>query len=219
MNSRLFARGLMIVSQLLLVGLFSTGCQTGTPQFKDPATGAMPVQTPKTGEVPTRGSDAAALSDVFAPGEQVRVTFSGIPNQILPHEERIKDDGYITLPLIGAVKAAGKSPGELQKEIHALYVPKYYVRLTVTVSSQERVFYVGGQVRSPGRQIYIGVTTVTKAIQSAGDFTDFADRKRVKLIRSGQNPMTVNCVKALEDPSTDPLVFPGDKIDVPQRWW
>lgn len=192
------------VSTLALAAMLVTsGCET----------------TPETNR---DGDEIAAMSgegDRFAVGEQVRVSFSGIPDPILPHEERVKGDGTITLPLIGSVKALGKSPGELQKELQGLYVPKYYVRLIVTVTSQERVFYVGGQVRQPGRQIYIGETTITKAIQSSGDFTDFADKKRVKLIRPGQKPVIVNCVEALENPSKDLPVFPGDKIYVPQRWW
>jgi protein involved in polysaccharide export with SLBB domain len=197
---KLFTRGLVAISAVFLGGVLLTGCHT-------------------TDEAAGDAADIASTTDRLAVSEQVRVNFSGTIDAIPAHEERIKEDGTITLPLIGAVKAVGKSPGELQKEIHDLYVPKYYVRLTVTVTSQERVFYVGGQVRSPGRQAYIGEITVTKAIQSAGDFTDFADRKRVKLIRPGQKPVMVNCIEALADPSKDPAVFPGDKIVVEQRWW
>ncbi len=123
----------------------------------------------------------------------------------------------LPFPYIGPVRAVGKTAGELQTEIHDLYVPKYYVRLTVTVSSPQRVFYVGGEVKQPGRQLYIGETTVTKAIQSAGDFTDFANQKKVKLIRHNGEVITVNCVKALKDPTLDPPVYPGDQIQVPRR--
>ena len=91
------------------------------------------------------------------------------------------------------------------------------MRLTVTVSSPQRVFYVGGEVKQPGRQLYVGETTVTKAIQAAGDFTDFANHKKVKLIRQNGEVVTVNCVKALQDPTSDPAVYPGDQIQVPRR--
>ena len=96
-------------------------------------------------------------------------------------------------------------------------MPKYYVRLTVTVSSPQRVFYVGGEVKQPGRQLYVGETTVTKAIQAAGDFTDFANRNKVWLIRSNGERIKVNCIKALQDPTLDPPVYPGDQIQVPRR--
>lgn len=172
------------------------------------------------GGTSTNSSAFSALSqfgDRFTINDQVTVKFSGSVEQIPTHEERIKDDGTITLTLIGAVKAAGKTPGELQKEIHGRYVPDYYKRLTVTVQGEQRVYSVGGQVRSPGRQVYIGTTTVTKAIQSAGDFTDFAAKRRVKLTRADGKTITVDCKKAAFDPSLDLSVYPGDKIDVPMR--
>lgn len=209
---------------VLLGGLLAGGCQTtgDNPKFSpvpgdEPAsaTNTVGVVTPVTG--PTNGDAFDLNSDHFAVGDLVRVIFSGITDPIQPHEERIKDDGTITLPLIGDIKALGKTPGEVQKTITDAYVPDYYKRLTVTVSSDKRVYYVGGQVRGPGRQEYLGMTTVTKAIQSAGDFTDFADRRKVILTRADGKKFTVNCLKAAKDSALDLAVFPGDKIEVPMR--
>jgi polysaccharide export outer membrane protein len=180
-----------------------TGSQSGTPA----GTGAAPADI--------TSSDLMAAR--FHVGDTVTIDYSGTVDTIPQHVEPIKEDGTITLSLIGPVRALGKTAGELQNEIHDLYVPRYYVRLTVTVSSPQRVFYIGGEVKQPGRQLYIGETTVTKAIQSAGDFTDFANRKKVKLIRQNGEILTVNCVKALQDPTSDPSVYPGDQIQVPRR--
>jgi protein involved in polysaccharide export with SLBB domain len=72
-------------------------------------------------------------------------------------------------------------------------------------------------VRQSGRQEYLGPTTVLKAIASAGDFTDFASRRKVRLNRKDGSWQIVDCVKAAQNPSLDLPVFPGDKIDVPQR--
>ncbi|TAL03150.1 MAG: polysaccharide export protein [Verrucomicrobia bacterium] len=152
--------------------------------------------------------------ETFRIGDPITVVFSGVDTPIQPHIERIKEDGTITLPLINSVKAAGRSQGELQKEIHDRYVPKYYVFLTVTVSTADRFYYVSGEVKGPGRQIYTGETTVTKAIASAGDFNDWANKKTVRLTRADGTIIKVNCLKALEDPTQDPVVFPGDKIHV-----
>ena len=90
-------------------------------------------------------------------------------------------------------------------------------RRAATIYSDTRVYSVGGQVRSPGRQVYVGATTVTKAIQSAGDFTDFAAGNRVQLTRADGKIILVNSVKAARDPSLDPPVYPGDKIVVSQQ--
>jgi protein involved in polysaccharide export with SLBB domain len=202
-------RGLLVAYLALAASLVFTACRS----FDDPGFSS---------DAPSGSlSQNAGDSDVFAVGNIVTVTFSGVTDLLPPHEETIKEDGTITLPLIGAVKAAGKSAGELQKEIHDRYVPKYYnANLAVTVKSQMRVYYVGGQVKAPGRQEYIGTTTVTKAIQSAGDFTDFAKKTAVELTRAGsKKPIKVDCKKALKDPSKDLPVYPGDKIHVPQRIW
>jgi polysaccharide export outer membrane protein len=206
---RLSAMGSVISCGVLLAGLLFSGCAAPEdPIFSSgPAEIGAPTGTPRVG----------VASDAFGLGDQVIVTFSDASLQ--PHEERIKDDGTITLHLIGPVKAVGKTPGELQKDIQELYVPKYYQpgRLTVTVKSQERAYYVGGEVRNPNRYIYSGAITVTKAIQTAGDFTDFANKKKVRLTRADGKTITVNCKKIQAGSIPDPPVFPGDKIHVPRR--
>lgn len=162
------------------------------------------------------------MFDRFSVADLVMVSFSGPSTAVqlpLPHEERIKEDGKITLTLIGPIMAAGKTPGELQNSIRDAYVPKYFKDLTVTVRSEQRMYYVGGQVKAPGRFPYIGPTTVIKAIQSAGDFTDFAKRTKVKVTRANGTTITVDCKKALKNPKLDIPIFPNDQIDVPRSIW
>jgi len=113
-----------------------------------------------------------------------------------------------------------KTAMELPAELIALY-GNYYknMRLWIGPCSMNRIYYVGGQVRTPGPKAYPGETTVSTAIQSAGDFTEFANRKKVLLTRPGQEPIRVNVVEALSKPKKDLPVFPGDRIDVPRKWW
>jgi protein involved in polysaccharide export with SLBB domain len=85
------------------------------------------------------------------------------------------------------------------------------------VRQLEQFYFVGGQVKAPNRYPYAGPTTVTKAIQSAGDFTDFANKKKIKLTRPNGTSSIIDWFKAQEDPRLDLPVFPGDKIHVPQR--
>lgn len=206
---KLSARLLITLGVLVLNGLLFTGCQTGGNNNI--------IFTSVEGEEDLTGMPVADAGAGLVVGDLVRVTFSGLPQPPEPHEETIKEDGTITLPDIRPIKAKGKTTGELQKEIHREYVPDYYKRLTVTVSSDRRVYYVTGQVKGPGRQEYIGATTVLKAIASAGDFTDFAERREVILTRADGSRHTVNCIKAAKDSQYDLPVFPGDKIEVPLR--
>ena len=170
--------------------------------------------TPMEGQ--SSAPTARGSSDVFHVGDVVTVTFSGTSTQISPHQERIKEDGTITLFLVGSVKAAGKSPGELQRDLQEAY-RNYYRNLVVTVQSFARYYYVGGEVKRPGAQEYIGETTVTKAIQAAGDFTDFGKKNAILVIRTDGTSTTVNYNKLLKNPRTDPPIYPGDKIHVPRR--
>ncbi len=167
--------------------------------------------------VPEAGPDLEQQVARFHVGDTVTVVFDGLPEQLQPHEEPIKEDGTITLDMIGSVKAAGKTAGALQNEIHDLYVPKFYTHLTVTVKTGDRVFFVTGEIKQPGRQIYSGQMTVSKAITSSGDFTDFANRKKVWLIRANGQRIKLNCDDILNGDAPDPQVYPGDQIQVTRR--
>jgi polysaccharide export outer membrane protein len=202
----LFRRAQIAGGGALLAGLLLTGCESSNPQ--------APAGNP-AGSVPAAVTEA----ERFGIGDLVIVNFSGVEPEIPAHEQRIKEDGNITLYLIGSIQAAGKTPGELQNEIQKNYVPKYYVHMTVTVRTKERVYYVRGEVKRPDRYIYSGETTVTRAIATAGDFTDYANKRKVKLTRVDGKILKVDCIKAQDDPRLDLPVFPGDQIQVMRRLW
>jgi len=189
----------MLVLGIALAGLLN-GCQTA-PKRAD----AAPVET----------------GNRFHIGEVVTVKcipLSGQTDQLPDHTERIGEDGNISLLYIGQVKAVDKSAAQLQKEIHDLYVPKYYNGLNVTVYGDAKFFYVEGEVRAANKYEYPGEMTVVKAISVAGGFTDFAGKTKVQLTHGGRRQF-VNVSKAIDDPSLDVPVFPGDTIHVPRRWW
>ena len=153
----------------------------------------------------------------LSPGDTITIKFDGLPNELPSQEKTINDDGTITLADIGSIKVAGKTTGEVENAIHDLYVPAIYKHLTVTVKAGDRVYYVRGEVKNPGRQVYVGQITVTKAITSAGDFGDFANRKNVLLIRSNGKRFFINCNKILDGEAPDPGVYPGDQIEVRRK--
>ena len=201
----------LVALKFLLAALLFTGCHTPPNDISF---------SPVPGGPGADGSTAGAnqiYTEVLRVGDLVDVKFSGGSTPPPTHEERIKEDGTLTLPEVGAVTATNRTPGDLQNELTELY-SKYYKSLVVTVEHEGRHYYVGGQVRNPGLRPYVGKTTVTTAIQAAGDFTEFANKKKVWLARPGQKPVRVNVVEALKDPLKDLQVFPGDRIDVPRRW-
>jgi protein involved in polysaccharide export with SLBB domain len=185
------ALGLIFVAALC-------GCQTGGTNYT---------------EVP------AEAGNTFHIGEVVTVKCVPLSGDTIPdHTERIGEDGNISLLYIGQVKAVDKTAAQLQKEIHDLYVPRYYNGLVVTVSGDAKYFYLDGEVRAPNKYEYTGQMSVVKAISVAGGFTDFARESKVQLTHNGHK-QTVNVPKAIENPSLDVAVYPGDTIHVPRRWW
>ena len=196
------------LAALLVAAAMLSGCETFESSSSGPPSAAN--VSPDTG-----GMDILRINDL------VQIFFSGNPSAPKDFNERIKEDGTISPPLIttpadGPVTAAGKTVGELQKILQERY-NKYFRNLTVTVLTESRYFYVDGEVRSPSRQSYSGAITVTKAIAAAGGFTDFAKRSKVRLIRANGEKHTINYDRALRKPELDLPVHPGDQIVVPRR--
>jgi polysaccharide export outer membrane protein len=198
--------GLALV--VAVFGLWLSGCAGTKGQFAD---------LQEQGEAPKQPS----ILDTLQVGEAITITFSDLPAPIPPTEERVKEDGTITLLQNQTFIAAGKTRRELEQEIRERYVPKYYVNMTVSVKQQEntRFYFVDGEVKAPGRQVYLGEMSVLKAIASCGGVTDFSNRRKVRLIRANGKIEIVNALKALEDPSLDLRVYPGDRVVVPRSIW
>jgi polysaccharide export outer membrane protein len=152
-------------------------------------------------------------------GELLTITYSDLVNPQLPFEGRIREDGTITLLLNQTFTAVGKTIVEFEKEIRDRYVPKLFVNLTATVRVHDRFFYVSGEVRQPSRQEYRSDITVLGAIAASGGFTDFANRKKVQVIRADNRKVKVNCEMARERPELDLPIYPNDRVIVPRRFW
>lgn len=167
---------------------------------------------PSTPVVPGRGTSLLTV------GETVTISWSDLPGTgWLPTITRIGEDGRIILPYNVSVVAAGKTANQLAQDIRNEYVPRLYRQLTATVKTEERFYYVGGEVKIPARQPYLGQMTVLRAIDTAGGFTDFAARNRIELRRQNGQTQMIDWKKAIKDPRLDPPVFPSDQITVHKR--
>jgi polysaccharide export outer membrane protein len=100
----------------------------------------------------------------------------------------VRSDGKISLPLIGEVQAAGRTPAQLQQDI-ADKLRSYITEPQVAVIVQEvhsQKFNILGEVNKPGSYPLAAGTTIVDAIALAGGFKDFAKKKSVYVLR--QNP-------------------------------
>ncbi len=195
--------GVPLLAALALMTVL-TGCQT-TPSSND----GVDSQVAQLGD----NSGRLRAEDM------VSVAFSGAPNPPERFDGRVKSDGNINLPLVGAIKAEGLTTAELEKEIQKAYVPRFFVNLSVNVNSENRFFHVVGEVNNRSRQVYSGRITVLGAIAAAGGFTDYAKTWAVQIIRTDGKILKVDCKKAIKDPKLDIEVYPGDRIVVPRRYY
>jgi protein involved in polysaccharide export with SLBB domain len=187
----------------------TTNVQPGAPQNTN--------MGPMTPVGVSTGGAASQSAAVLRPGDRVTISFSDIPQPPQPFEVRIPEDGKITLPYNITVQTIGKTANQLQEEIRNAYVPKYFVRMTVTIKAEERFYFVGGEVRAPARVPYGGDLTVLRAIDSVGGFTDFAKRKKIELRRANGQTHMINWYKAIENPKLDLPVYPNDQITVHKK--
>lgn len=132
------------------------------------------------------------LSDLRRLGPGDRVTYRVIEDQDDPRSLTITDSGDLEVPYLGLVRAAGRSSSQLAQEVKGLLEEKLYYQATVVIAvelvNKTRItgkVYVTGQVRNKGGfEIPAGESlTVSKAILNAGGFSDFSDKRNVKLIR------------------------------------
>lgn len=95
----------------------------------------------------------------------------------------VNDAGNIEMPVIGTVKAAGLTIGQLQSSLSQQLTP-FVKNASVVVRFLEFNINVLGEVRSPGTQKFtVDRVTIIDAISAAGDLTDFGKRDSVTVIR------------------------------------
>jgi len=187
----------------LLLGLFLTGCESDNSTPATIATAANPQLA------------APALNAQLRPGDTMTISLLGIPEPVTA-QVQIDEQGTIRLQYIGAVVASGLTTSELSTRIRDAYIDKkYYTAIDVSVNVTERYVYIGGEVQRPGRIPWSPDLTLAKAVQSAGGFTLYAKESRVVLTRDRQSH-EFDARLAQKKPEQDPLLFPGDSIQVPR---
>lgn len=159
------------------------------------------------------------------------VSFRVVEEGGRPSILRIGDSGELDAPLAGRVRAEGKTCKQVAFEIKRSLEKEYYNRATVilglesaSASSIGRI-YITGQVLGQGQMDLMSnePLTVSKAIIRAGGFADFADQRRVRLIRTQPDGSTTTIKVDVKEVLTkgraekDVLLKPGDMIVVPER--
>ena len=109
----------------------------------------------------------------------------------LQGEVLVRPDGGISFPLVGDLKAGGKTIQELQNEIAGKiqrYIPEAVVSVSLVKLAGLKV-YVIGKVNKPGLFVLGDYVDVMQALSLAGGVTPYADHDKIKILRrkNGQN--------------------------------
>ncbi len=160
-----------------------------------------------------------------------KVMYCVVEDQDQPRELTVTDSGELEVPYLGLLRVAGKTSYEAAKDIKRILEEKLYYKATVLVAVEQinrlRVMgkvYVTGQVRNRGGFDLPATETITvgKAILMAGGFSDFSDKKHVRLIRKGPEGQLTTIVNVQDvwqkgKLDADPVIQANDLIVVPAR--
>lgn len=160
-------------------------------------------------------SGGGAGSSVLREGDYVQVQLKGVP---APEEASLdfslNEQGTIAMPHLPPIRALGKSTGALEREIEEMYkAQRIFTDPKVSVLVGGRYINVMGEVRLPQRVLYTSDMTMLKAVAASGGFTDYANKRAVRVHRGGE-VVEVHAGRALKDPSEDLPLRPGDTVEV-----
>lgn len=206
-----------------------------------PTDGQFPAAQPQVGQFSTEQSIVVPPNYILGPGDQIQIDVFGYEE--FTGAKVVLPDGTVSLPVIGTVEAADRTPGVLAQEL-TTRLNAYLVDPVVTVSLNTLrpvLVNVAGEVQRPGpiqlrslttttvsssggttRASLEGVPTVSSALMEAGGVTRDADIRQVVLRRyspNGNSPtITINLWDALlsESSSRDLVLQDGDSIFVPK---
>ncbi len=137
-------------------------------------------------------------------------------------EVKVRPDGRIALPLINEVVAAGLTPEELNKKITEEST-KYMEDANITVVVREihsRKAFITGEVNKPGPYPLTSPTTVMQLISLAGGLREYANSKKIVIMRSEngrQTSLPFNYKEVASGKKLDQNIElkPGDTVVVP----
>ncbi len=218
-------RGVCAVTSCLLTALALSGCMRAT----GPVAGIQPqndLDSIAYGQSYGMAAAATAMAYAAAPapagfdaayrldaGDRLRVVVYG--QEGLTNTYAIDAGGSITMPLIGAVPARGRTAAGLASEITAKLRNGYIREPSVAVEIEAyRPFFILGEVAAPGQYPYVPNISVESAVAIAGGFSPRALRDRVTLTHTdGAGPRRRMVVPL------GTAISPGDTVLVGERWF
>ncbi len=136
----------------------------------------------------------------------------------------VRPDGRISLNLINEIQAAGRTCRELGDDIAEHLKAGEFMRNpsvnVQVVQVRSKKYYINGEVNKPGQYYLVTPTTVLEALNNAGGFRDFANKKKIRILRTTGEGMKefhfdYNSVIKGKKIEENISLIPGDQIIVP----
>lgn len=207
-----------LLAAALLVPVAVSSAQTpGQAPAPTETAGQPGTPSDQTKPAPISGTS----SDTYVIGASDILTVTVWKDQTLSGNLLVRPDGMISMPLLGDLQAAGLTPLQLSNQI-AAKLKKYMQDPNVSVVLNQihsKVIYLLGQVAKTGPVDMTPGMTLLQAISTAGGLTDYANPKKMYVLRdeSGKKEkIPVHYKEALKGNSElDIALKPGDTIVVP----
>lgn len=199
----------MMLSGCAVIGDFFQPNQNTTPPSWAPQLPPGAAKTTTSGSRPLRQDDSVTVT--------VRAG-AATPIQV---EDVVDSYGNITLPHIGEFKVGQLTTSEAEKAIRESYIKKgLFTSPDVTVLGIGLIvppeYFMTGAINKKGGFPFKDGITLWQAIVAAGDVTPFASNK-VKLVRNGVS-QEYDIRRIKNNKSDNPLLLPGDMIEVLESW-
>ena len=136
----------------------------------------------------TAGTGLSIDTKTYVIGPEDILFISVWREDTLTHQYGVRPDGKITVPLVKDIQAAGLTPERLGEQLtQALgeYFTKPEITVTV-VQVNSKKFFITGEVNRTGQYPLVTPITVFDALNSAGGFRDFANRRAIVIVRGTQ---------------------------------
>ena len=211
------AYGIAMLAMLVLAGCAAT---TGTSGLDD--AGSAPVGSAglqRVAELPPPPDTGDGQDQPIAVNDELSVNVFQVGD--LSRDVSVDANGSVTLPLIGAVPAAGKSLGQFRQNLVHLYGARYLqspdVAVSIKTSAGQRVT-VDGQVAHAGIYPTSAQSSLIQVIAQAGGLTSIADDGKVFVFRDGAGggrlvaQYSVAAIRQGQHP--DPKIYGGDVVVV-----
>jgi polysaccharide export outer membrane protein len=197
-------------------GLLAQSQPTPAPRS---ATAPAPPST-STGRTTARAATARWTEQDYRLGAGDKLRVEVYKQDQISQSLQIRPDGKITLLFVGDIPAAGRTSIELGEAVAAA-LKEYVNNPVVTVTVQEAVsaqISVIGEVVNNGPQVMNGSLTALQALAKAGGLREFANKKRIHILRgtpTGQQSIPFDYKKAINGDAEPFYLQPGDVIVVP----